>query len=212
MEAGPEVGAPRPRCPRSSPGSRLLRPARGPRSAAPLLAVGARRGARGGWERRAGSAAGGGPRPPTFNSGPSAPGGTAAAAAAERELGVGDEGGQGRGARPQQRRSPSAQAPVRVFDFPALGAPGANQLGARAHTLSRGWRSAPYRGHAPSVIRLAPLNLQQNPKNTPNCLLSAAATPVNSPNYPPCPKCTPNNHHPPNCIPKLLSVDPKQYP
>ena len=116
------VGAPLPRCPQLVPGlvpTPLPRPARGPRSAVRLLTLGARWGARGGWEGSSRSTEGSGPRPPTFNSGLSAPSGTATSAAEREPGGAGYGGGRdrGRGARPQQRRRPSAQAPVRVFVF-----------------------------------------------------------------------------------------------
>lgn len=85
------------------------------------------------------SDAGGGPRPPfTGNSGLSALGCTAAELQAARGDGGAD---RGRDARPQQRRRPSAQAPVRVVE--PEGAQRANPLGARAHTLFRRRQRAP---------------------------------------------------------------------
>lgn len=229
------MGAPLPRRPPLVPGlapTPLPRPARGPRSAARLLAVGARRG---GGRGEGGRGAPARPRPvdpgpPTLTSGPSAPGGTDTAAA-EREPG-GRWGDEGRGARPQQRRRPSAQAPVWIFDFPALGAPGANQLGARAHTLSRGRRSSP-------LPRPRPLSDQAGaphpesppngpPSSTPNCLLSATTTPLNStlnfciskapsiippttfPNY--CPLIPSNTPNPPSVGSQTAAGNYPSYP
>lgn len=104
--------------PRSSPGSRPARsaPRRGPRSAAPLLAVGARWGATGrvGEQRRLGRGRWTPTPPPRVTRiGP------LLAALPPLPLSASLSGGdsdRGRGGRPQQRRRPSAQAPVRVLE------------------------------------------------------------------------------------------------
>lgn len=228
------VGAPLPRCPQLVPGlvpTTLPRPACGPRSAVRLLTLGARRGARGGWDGSSRSAEGSGPRPPTFNSGLSAPSGTATPAAEREPGGAGWGGGEtGGGARDHssggdqvRRRQFGSSFFVFFFSFSFfLSLPWERQERTSSERLRtrflEGRGAVPYRGHAPSVIRLAPLtpihpamSTQELPTD---CLLSATTTLLNSPNYPPVPQMLSKPH---SIISQIVSPNyrpliPKQYP
>lgn len=140
----------------------LPRPARGPRSAPRLLAVGARRGARGGGARRAGSAAAGGARPPP----PSPRVGRLPAAPTQPPLSASLGGGGGTGGGARDHSSGGDLVRRRQFGS-SIFLPSERQERTsweRVRTrFLEGGGAFPHRGHAPSVIRLAPLTPSHPP-------------------------------------------------